>query len=64
MKKRIANTAGTAAKRIMPQFSLSRVKADAGAKVSFRKCLHFQPKQVGGTRRDGRLAYKMPPFTP
>lgn len=32
MKKRIANTAGTAAKRIMPQFSLSRVKAYAGAK--------------------------------
>ena len=32
MKKRIANTAETAAKRIMPQFSLSRVKAYAGAK--------------------------------
>ena len=32
MKKRIANTAGTAAKRIMPQFTLSRVKALTGAK--------------------------------
>ena len=48
MKKRIANAAGTAAKRIMPQFSLSRVEADAGAKChSENVCIFSRNRSAG-----------------
>ena len=48
MKKRIANAAGTAAKRIMPQISLSRIKAYAGAKChSGNVCIFSRNRSAG-----------------
>lgn len=76
MKKRIANTAGTAAKRIMPQFSLSRVKAYAGAKChSENVCIFSRNRSARHavtascvqnaafhTLKHGQPQYKRPPF--